>query len=205
MRGRSSGLLFLALVGGCGSAPLASSPKVLPPRAAPQADAEVYTLDPRTLTVDVEVKAFTTHTLRFQKRSGTLTFSAATPLASTLRVDVETQSAEATVKAVADVAKWDFLAAGSYPHAGFESHVLRKDGDALHLVGALELRGKTRPVDFPIQLDVKDCELHVVASFRVHRRDFDVVAQNSKLDGVVAEDVTVTAEAKVARKRPGCP
>jgi len=45
----------------------------------------------------------------------------------------------------------------------------------------------------------------VVASFRVHRRDFDVVAQNSKLDGVVAEDVTVTAEAKVARKRPGCP
>jgi polyisoprenoid-binding protein YceI len=196
-------LVALLLVA-CGGAPLAGAPRELPPRAAPKADAEVYALDATNLTLDVEVKALTTHTLRFAQRSGTFTYAPSDPLASTLRVEVDTTSADATVKYVADLAKSDFLVSSTYPRAGFESHVLRKDGDEMHLVGALELRGKRRPIDFPIQLVAEDCSLRVTATFRVHRRDYGVVSPNAKLDGVVAEDVTVVAEAKVTRKRPGC-
>lgn len=197
-------LVSLALVG-CGGAPLAGAPKELPPRTAPKADAEVYALDAGNFTLDVEVKALTTHTLRFVKRTGTFTYAPDDPLSSTLRVEVETASADATVKYVADLAKSDFLVSGAYPRAGFESHVLRKDGDEMHLVGALELRGQRRPIDFPIRIVAEACSVQVAASFRVHRRDYGVVSPNPKLDGVVAEDVTVVAEAKVARKRPGCP
>ena len=195
---------YAIILAGCG-APLAKTPKDLPERAPPASDAEVHVLDERTLTVEAEVKALTTHTLHFKRTRGRLAYSPSNPTASSVEVEVDAESATATIGGVAEVAKYDFLDASVHKHAGFVSRVLRREGDAFVLIGVLSIRGKARPVELPLTLVEKGCDLRFSVEFRVHRQDFGVVAQDAKLDGVVSDDLTVRAEGHVLRKKTGCP
>lgn len=199
-------LLPLALfsLAACGaSAPLASVVDAVPDALAPETDAETIGLDPTNTKVEVEVTAVTSHTVRF-KSTGSLTISPNNVLASTVALDIDTTSAEASMGMVEDMAKSDdFLAVGTYPTATFRSQSLAKPADEkdenLDLFGKLNLHGTTKTLKVPAAVEIDPCEVKVKTEFSLDRRDYGV-GVGSSMDGTVGDEILIRID--VRAKRP---
>lgn len=188
----------------CGaSAPLASVVDAVPDALTPEGDAETIGLDPSNTKVEVEVTAVTSHTVRF-KSTGSLTISPNNVLASTVSLDIDTTSAEASMGMVEDMAKSDdFLAVGTYPTATFRSRSLAKPAEEkdekLDLFGQLNLHGTTKTLKVPAAVEIDPCEVKVRTEFSLDRHDYGV-GVGSSMDGSVGDEILVRID--VRAKRP---
>ena len=192
------------VLAGCGSAQLAAEPATVPTAEATPEDAESYKLDPSTLTVEADVQAGANHTLRF-KANGQLVVSPAHPLATSLSIDIDATSAEATLGIVSDVAKSDdFLSVAAYPTAQIVSQAVAKDptGKTM-LYGSISLHGSTHVVRIPLNIVVDGCKVDVSSEFGLNRHEYHVDSSGS-IDGLVGDTVTVRIRAHPKRKNASC-
>jgi polyisoprenoid-binding protein YceI len=202
--GRWGVALISCFLSGCGSAQLAAEPATVPTAEAMPEDAESYTLDPSTLTVETDVQAGASYTLRF-KAKGQLVVSPRHPLATSVSVDIDTTSAESSLGIVADVAKSDdFLSVAMYPSAQFVSQAVAKDpAGKIVLYGSISLHGSTHVVRVPVRVVVDGCNVDVSSEFGLNRHEYHVDSAGS-IDGIVGDTVTVRIRAHPKRKNASC-
>lgn len=199
--------ITLLVVTACGGAPLAESPGKLPEAPKLGTDAETYVLDAKSMSVEADVHAMASHTLKFSGLHGTLAITPTDIHASNVDVVIDTTTASATLAVVADVAKSEFLETGSFPTAHFSSRsITSKKGSDVILTGELELHGKKRAIRVPASFAVDRCTIDFSTSFSLNRRDYQIQTTGS-LDGVVGEEVELRISAHVPRKSrpPSCP
>lgn len=188
-------------LGACASAPDAVVPKQVPKGLELPPDAKTYTLDARSVTVEVDVSAGAAHTLRFKRFKGKLVYAKSKPEALTLAIEIDVKSAEATLDIVADIAKSsDFLDAEVYPLAHFSSLSVRKraanaegaDDDApqFDLFGKLTLKNREKTLQVPAKIEVEGCSTTIGSEFAINRREFGIES-NGSFDGIVSDNVSL--------------
>jgi polyisoprenoid-binding protein YceI len=189
----ASVLALAALVG------LSLGTTAAPARAA----AEVYTVDPVHSYVLFKVKHMDIAYAygRFNEFSGTISWDAANPAASTISVEVKTQSVDTGNKdRDAHLTNPDFFNAAQFPTMTFKSTAVKKvDATHLEVTGDLSLHGKTKSVTFavehagPITHPRAGTVAGFHAEFPIKRSDFGV----GKPEGLGDEvRLTLSLEAK---------
>lgn len=64
----------------------------------------------------------------------------------------------------------DVLEVKKYPHIGFESTSISRDGESIRVKGKLELHGKTREIEFQLVHQIDEWG----AKFSIHQPDFGI-------------------------------
>jgi polyisoprenoid-binding protein YceI len=162
-------------------------------------DAQEHALGPGSVTVEADVKAGSSYTLRFPGAEGRAVLSPSVPEASTVEVVIATATAESSLQIVADIAKDEFLHVGSFPQARFSSRAIRRAAEGYELYGDLDFHGVTRSIVVPLQFEADACAFRVDCEFSIDRRAFGAVSTSS-LDGLVSDHVVIRVLLRVARK-----
>jgi polyisoprenoid-binding protein YceI len=163
-------------------------------------DAETYQLGAAEASIEADVSAAASYTLRFPKQRGVLVLSPSRPDASSVEVSVETASAESSLGVVADIARDQFLHVDRFPAAAFRSSSLRRRPDGRYdLYGELELTGTKKSLVVQADLSVSACFVRVDSEFGIDRRVFGAVSDGG-LDGVVSDTVVIRIHANVKRR-----
>lgn len=69
----------------------------------------------------------------------------------------------------------EWLNAGAYPTARFQSSSIREAGDGRYqMTGTLTLRGITKPVTMPLTVEQSGADGHMVAELSINRRAFNL-------------------------------
>lgn len=195
-----------ALLVGCASAPEAVLGAKAPAPIAQKGPVESYELSPQTLKVEADIKAGSGYTLRFAKVRGRLDLSPTVQEASSLDVEIDTTSAEASWQLVADIARDQFLHVQAHPSARFASRALRKDAEGgFTLYGGLLLHGISQTLSTPVTIAVEPCRATLDVEFSVDRRAFGVVADGA-IDSFVGDSVVLRISVDVPRNtdEPAC-
>jgi polyisoprenoid-binding protein YceI len=179
---------------------LASLPARAQSPAAPPAGVTTYHIDP----VHSELTFRVRHLLgrvpgTFRDWGGTVVIDAANPANSKVNVEVKTASVE-TLKAERDthLRTPDFFAVERFPTMTFRSTSVRVQGKAIHLVGDLTIRDKTKSVvlDGTYEGRFKDpwgkMRTAFLASTKINRQDFGV-SFNGPFEqiGQIGDEVTI--------------
>jgi polyisoprenoid-binding protein YceI len=201
---RQAGLVLAALLGtaagaGCSSAPKATLVTEVPEAVAASSDAEKYELAAGGVTVEADVSAGSSHTLRFTRSSGVVVVSPSRPEASTIDVTVDTTNIETTIPIVADIAKDQFLHVYAHPTARFVSRALRKTESGYQMYGDFDFHGTKKSLVVPVAIEVDECRVHLSAEFEIDRRVFGAVSDGS-LDPLVSDAVEVRIRVDAPRK-----
>jgi polyisoprenoid-binding protein YceI len=179
-------------------------PKTVPAAEPEQDDAETYELGPSTLSVEAEFQAMGEQTLRFHAK-GQLIVSPTQPLATSVKIDVDTKSADGSMGIVTDMAKSDdFLAVETYPTAGLTSRSIAKDATgATVLYGEITLHGSTRVVEVPVSVVIEGCKVDVASEFGINRHDYHIDSDRP-IDGIVSDTFVVRFHAHPVRNATAC-
>ncbi|HTJ82010.1 MAG TPA: YceI family protein [Polyangiaceae bacterium] len=192
-------LLVTGALAGCSSAAMANLGVTAPPGVEADPNAEHYVLGPSQASIEADVSAGASYTLRFARQKGTLVVSPRRPEATSVDVIVDTNSAESSLGVVADIAKDQFLHTAQFPVARFTSSSLRKRPDGEYdLYGDLELCGTKKSLVVQATIAVDPCRIAVNSEFSIDRRIFGAVSDGS-LDGIVSDTVVVRIQADVKR------
>lgn len=203
LRRNAPALMLLALLGagaGCASAPKATLVTEVPEAVAASSDAETYELAAGAVTVEADVSAGSSHTLRFTHSSGIVVVSPSRPEASTIDVTVDTTNIETTLPIVADIAKDQFLHVYAHPTARFTSRALRKTEAGYQMYGDFDFHGTKKSLVVPVAIEVDECRVHMSCEFEIDRRVFGAVSDGS-LDGIVSDAVEVRISVDAPRKK----
>lgn len=197
-------LLAAVILAGCGGAADAQLVASAPDRVEPAGAVERYVLGPREVTLEAEVSAGASQTLRFEKISGTLLLSPSRPEASSLELLVDIRSATSSIAAVADIAKARFLHADRFPEARVTTLSMRRapaeaERDLLLYVD-YTLHGTKRTLAVPADVTVTACRARFDCSFTFRRSDFGVV-DDGNLEALVSDDVEIRVVLDVPRER----
>jgi polyisoprenoid-binding protein YceI len=191
------------ILGGCGGAADAQLVTRAPARVQPDGGLERYRLGPREVSLEAEVSAGASQTLRFGDLAGTLQLAPTRPEASSLELVVDIGSATSTIGAVADIAKARFLHADRYPEARVTTRSLRRaaaeaDHDLVLYVD-FTLHGTTRTLAVPADVQVTACRARLDCAFTFQRSDFGVV-DDGNLEALVSDGVEIRVAIDVARE-----
>ncbi|MBW2456188.1 MAG: YceI family protein [Deltaproteobacteria bacterium] len=202
-RGMGSFGLVVALglaVQACGGAAQATMLTVLPPRIEVAERAERLPLSGSNTTVEADISALASFTIRFSRVAGELVVSPSQPDRTLLDFTVDMHSASSSPEVVADIAMGDeFLDAAQYGQAVFASRKLGKTPEGgYQILGELELHGVRRALAIPAELTIEKCEVAMSVEFAINRRDFGVESDGS-LDDVVADEVVVRIATRAPR------
>lgn len=184
----------------CAGATEATMLTVLPPRVAVADRAERLPLSGDNTTVEADISALASFTIRFSRVAGELVVSPSQPDRTLLDFTVDMHSASSSPAVVADIAMGDeFLDAAQYGQAIFSCRKLGKTAAGGHqLLGELELHGVRRALAIPAELSIQRCQIAMSVEFAINRRDFGVESDGS-LDDVVADEVVVRVAARAQR------
>jgi len=72
----------------------------------------------------------------------------------------------------------DFFAAARFPTATFESDRVERTPGGLNVAGRLTIRGITRVIDLPVQVDVAEQTLRAKGEFEIQRTAFGIAYQS---------------------------
>ncbi len=197
-------LVGCALVAACTSAPDARVVDEVPPPVAIPERVERFELGPGTVTVEADVSAGSSYTIRFPRSSGTLVLAPDQREASTVDVLVDATVAESSLQLVADIAREEFLHTSRHPSARFTSRALRRTAEGLDLYGELDFHGTKKSIVVPARIDVEACRVRLACEFTIDRRAFGAVSEGA-LDPLVSDSVVVRIAADVPRSGPNCP
>lgn len=202
----AAGLFALA---GCknpaDSAPRAEVKEAAAPKAAeaPQAGHEPLPISHEQSKVQfVGAKVTGSHDGRFDRFSGTLHLNPQQFDASRIEVDIDMTSIWSdNDRLTGHLQSDDFFAVEKFPSARFVSTSIKEGGESgkSHTVtGNLTLRGVTREITFPADIEVKDDALTAKAEFSLPRKQFGV-AYEGKPDDLIRDDVLVRLDVTAPR------
>lgn len=188
-------LVLAAACGACGSTTEALLATEVPTAAALPKAALTLTLTSQNTTVEADVSAVGSHTLRFVTLSGKARFAPTTFEGAEVTVDIDATTVEASLGVVTDIAKERFLQVAAYPTAKFVARNVKRTSDeddieAYTMWGDLTLHGNTRTVQVPLVVERVDCAVSASSEFSINRRDF-AIETDGALDGVVSDTVVL--------------
>ncbi len=203
----AAGLFALA---GCknpaDSAPKADVKEAPAPKAAekPAAGHEPLPISHEQSKVQfVGAKVTGAHDGRFERFSGTIHLNPQQFDASRIEVDIDMNSLWSdSDRLTGHLKSDDFFAVEKHPTARFVSTAIKPgaEGGKTHTVtGNLTLRGVTREVSFPAEIDVTDEALRAKAEFSLPRKQFGI-AYEGKQDDLIRDDVLVRLDVTAPRK-----
>jgi polyisoprenoid-binding protein YceI len=185
---------------GGGSAACASTTEALLATEVPTAAtlpkaALTLTLTAQNTTVEADVSAVGSHTLRFGAVSGKARFAPTSFEGAEVTVDIDATTAEASLGVVTDIAKDRFLQVTTYPTAKFVARNVKRTSDeddieSYTMWGDLTLHGSTRTVQVPLVVERAACTVAASSEFSINRRDFKIETDGA-LDGVVSDTVVM--------------
>ncbi len=178
------------------------------------AHATDYTFDPAHTQAGFSVKHMMVTTVhgRFGKVSGTLSYDAKNPKASTVEAILETASISTdNEKRDAHLKSPDFFDAEKNPTVTFKSSKVETAGkNKLKVTGDLTMHGITKPVVLDVEgptAPVKDPygneKIGATASTKVSRKEFGLNWNKALEAGgvMVGDEVTITLELEAAAKK----
>lgn len=167
------------------------------------ADAEVrpWAVEPARSEITMRLTAFgATQSGRFADWSGDIRFDPAAPEAARVAIDVKAGSlrmgqAAMTQRAVGP----GFLEVERYPSIIFRLTALERAGPARFIARAdVTVKGRTRPVAFPVVLRVEGDTAHMSGGFSLDRAAFDIGTRgpwNAVIGRQVRVDVSLVSRA----------
>jgi polyisoprenoid-binding protein YceI len=112
---------------------------------------------------------------RFTRFAGEVLTDPADLASGRVRVSIEAASLETGIgRRDNHLRSEDFLYVQRFPSITFESTRMDRDGGRLVLVGQLTLRGVTREVRVPVEVNVVDGRLEARGRFEINRDDYGV-------------------------------
>ena len=164
--------------------------------------AEQFAVDPYHSSVTFSIRhLLTPFQGRFQKFTGSISYDAAQPAASSVEFSIETASIDTNNGKRDDhLRSADFFDAEKFPTLTFKSEkVTAKSKEELEVTGSLTVHGVTKSVTVPVKvlgvIPAKDSKkAGFSAQFTVNRKDFGIV-WNKVLDAgsaLLGDDVTLT-------------
>lgn len=156
------------------------SPETPPEAEEPEAAAAALAIDTGSSTFGfIGSKPTDSHEGTFETWSGEVQLSDDVT-ASSVTIDIQMASVQAdSERLTGHLRTDDFFDVANHPTARFESSAIAAapDGteDANYLItGQLTLRGETRTITFPSQIDVTDAEVRAQARFSINRQEFGI-------------------------------
>lgn len=160
-----------------------------------------WTIDRDASRIEMSVRAFgSERTGRFNDWRGDIVFDPSAPARTRATVVVETASlsmspAIALRRAVGPA----FLDADRYPVIRFDLRSLEPiDGERYTAHADVTLKGRTRPVTFPVVLRVTDDRAHLAGALIIDRADFGI-GTSGPWNRLVARQVTVRVSLQARR------
>lgn len=151
------------------------------------------------------------HTIRAGRVSGTIAHDSDRIAASSVHIEIPTESL-AVVREGADredapeveeAMFSDVLPPGRFPRIAFDSRIVTRNGDRLHVVGDLTLGPRTRTVAVDVRLDAAGDTLRASGSFPLRQTDFGIEPYSAAGGTIkVADRVEIAFEALAVRS-PG--
>ncbi|HEY3066484.1 MAG TPA: YceI family protein [Methylomirabilota bacterium] len=131
-----------------------------------------------------ELKFFATSRLmnaegRFHRFSGRVTFDRENLADARVTFSVETASIDTANRLRDDhLRSDDFFAVARFPTATFESERVERASAGVTVIGRLTIRGVTRPLTIPVQVEVTEHTLRARGEFEIQRIAFGVAYQS---------------------------
>jgi polyisoprenoid-binding protein YceI len=142
------------------------------------------------------------HEGAFTKFRGTVRLADGKPEASSVEVDIDTDSVKVEPEKLQNHMKSpDFFDTAKFPKATFKSTEIKPGGanGATHTVtGNLNLHGKEKSISFPATLAVSGTEASAKAEFSINRKDFDIVYPGAPND-LIREGVVIKLDLHAPR------
>lgn len=163
---------------------------------------EPWTVVRDASTIDMSVRAFGgSHRGRFEDWRGDIVFDPDRPSRTRATVVVQTGSLKMSPAAVTRRAIGPaFLDAGRHPVIRFELQSLDALGGARYSAHAeVTMRGRTRPVTFPVDLRVTGDRAHLTGAFTLDRTEFGI-GTTGAWNRMVGREVTVRVALQARRQ-----
>jgi polyisoprenoid-binding protein YceI len=190
----SGGLLLAACssqVDTATAAKVEDAPALPAPAPAPEATRTLQ-LDEQLSKVEfVGAKVTADHRGSFDTRSGSLKLDeSGQPVGLTVLVDATSVNIEPE-KLEQHLRSPDFFDVEQYPISKFElvgTKAVKQAGATHEVTGALTLRGVTKQITFPANIDLGKDRASATASFKINRKDFGIVYAGMA-DDLIKDDV----------------
>jgi len=153
-------------------------------------------------TIEMSVRAFGgSHRGRFEEWSGDIAFDPDAPGRTRATVEVRSGSLEMNPAAVRGRAVGpSFLDARRHPTIRFELRSLEAlGGDRYSARADVTMKGRTRPVTFPVDLRVTGDRAHLAGAFTLDRTDFGI-GTTGAWNSMVGREVTVRVALQARRQ-----
>lgn len=163
---------------------------------------EPWTVVREASTIEMSVRAFGgSHRGRFEDWRGDIVFDPAAPSRTRATVVVQTGSLKMSPAAVTGRAIGpSFLDARRYPTIRFELQSLDAlGGDRYSAHADVTMKGRTRPVTFPVDLRVAGDRAHLTGAFTLDRTDFGI-GTTGAWNRMVGREVTVRVALQARRQ-----
>lgn len=154
------------------------------------------------------------HLIRARAFSGRIVYRVDSPADSHVEIVIQADSLEvltppdtAEIRKVTAAMRTEVLDVAGYPEIRFESRTVALNGDRLHIVGALTMKGQTREVPVDLELEVSGDTLRAATSFAVKQTDFGIRPYRGGPGGTVrvADRVTFRVRAVATAERSSSP
>ena len=153
-------------------------------------------------TIEMSVRAFGgSHRGRFDDWRGDIAFDPDAPTRTRATVVVQTASLKMSPSAIRGRAVGPyFLDAGRYPTIRFELRSLDPLGDGRYsALAQVTMKGRTRPVSFPVDLRVTGDRAHLTGAFTLDRTEFGI-GTSGAWNRMVGREVTVRVALQARRQ-----
>jgi polyisoprenoid-binding protein YceI len=182
---------------GCGGA---SSTKPNPGKPAATGGGAINPENTKITFVGTKENGEKKHDGGFKAFSGTLTPIPGDVTASTISVEIDTDSLYSdNPKLTGHLKSPDFFEVKKHPKASFVSTAIKaeKKGDNTHVItGKLTLHGTEKEISFPAKVALTDELVTLDSTFPIDRTQFGITYGPGKVDN----EVKITVSAKVPRK-----
>ncbi|MCA9599969.1 MAG: YceI family protein [Myxococcales bacterium] len=198
-------LVLAALLGGCGgAAPRAELVRAPPTAKEPEAPV-AYCVDLHRSRLTVVAKALGGHyPVKVSRWRGRVILDRGRAVRLTVRADLK--SIDAGSEMLTDlVLSARVLDVEHHPEARFESlSVEPKAGEQVRVVGRLSLRGHTRTVAIPVQVERSRRSLRAEARFTIDRTDFGI-RPGGVLGWALSNDLEIRIRGRARECQTGSP
>lgn len=187
---------------GVSNTPAATSSATPSATGTPEAAVQgtVYTLSPGTEVGFVGSKVTGSHDGGFKKVTGTVTVPDGAIESSAVSIEIDMTSVFSDdEKLTGHLKDEDFFAVDKFPQATFKSTGISKTDAGYDVSGELTLRGVTKAISFPAQIELSDGKLTVKSEFSINRTDFDIVYKG-KADNLIREEVVIKFDLSAEEK-----
>ena len=154
------------------------------------------------------------HLIRARAFSGWIVYHPDSPADSRVEIVIATDSLEvltppdtAEIRKVTAAMRTEVLDVARYPEIRLESRSVGMNGNSVHIVGALTIRGQTRDVPIDVELEIGRDTLRATASFSVKQTDFGIRPYRGGPGGTVrvADRVAFTVRVVATREPSSSP